>query len=186
MDPMDVGGWTSPKQLASLDQIIRNTDLQEPIIEIGCHLGRSSIAIGRAASETGKLLICIDPWQDWYTGNVKKESNRVNGNETFSQYKQNMESSGLKLGEDYIFLRSPSLAAAELISTASVVFIDGDHSYDAVLHDIQAWMPKIPSGGVIAGDDYGHRRFPGVKQAWDEIFGNDKAVENDLVWTMID
>lgn len=34
------------------------------------------------------------------------------------------------------------------------VYIDGDHSYDAVLSDLQAWYLKVKSGGVIVLDDY--------------------------------
>jgi predicted O-methyltransferase YrrM len=33
------------------------------------------------------------------------------------------------------------------------VYIDGDHSYDAAVEDIEHWLPKIKSGGYIAGHD---------------------------------
>ena len=33
------------------------------------------------------------------------------------------------------------------------VYIDGDHSYDAVVEDIEHWLPKIKSGGYISGHD---------------------------------
>jgi hypothetical protein len=45
--------------------------------------------------------------------------------------------------------------------------IDGDHSYEAVKADIQAWLPKMKRGGVISGDDY---MWPGVKKAAEEAF----------------
>jgi hypothetical protein len=31
-----------------------------------------------------------------------------------------------------------------------------------------AWVPHVRPGGLILGDDYGHRLFPGVRLAWDE------------------
>lgn len=34
------------------------------------------------------------------------------------------------------------------------VYIDGDHSYQAVLQDLRLWYPKIRIGGLLAGDDY--------------------------------
>lgn len=34
------------------------------------------------------------------------------------------------------------------------IFIDADHSYEAVVRDIQCWWPKIKKGGIFAGDDY--------------------------------
>lgn len=33
------------------------------------------------------------------------------------------------------------------------IFIDGDHSYDAVISDLRAWFPKIKNGGIFSGHD---------------------------------
>lgn len=35
-----------------------------------------------------------------------------------------------------------------------MVFIDGDHSYEAVKRDIHAWVPNVKEGGIIALHDY--------------------------------
>ncbi|NOR90110.1 MAG: hypothetical protein GQ524_07625 [Anaerolineales bacterium] len=48
------------------------------------------------------------------------------------------------------------------------VFIDGDHSYDHVKADVQAWLPHIREGGILCGHDYGWDKWAGVKQAFDE------------------
>jgi predicted O-methyltransferase YrrM len=50
------------------------------------------------------------------------------------------------------------------------VFIDADHSYAAVRRDIDAWLPKVRPGGIIAGHDY-TLELPGVIQAVTETFG---------------
>lgn len=49
------------------------------------------------------------------------------------------------------------------------VFIDADHSYGSVRADIAAWLPKVKSGGIIAGHDFAPE-FPGVIQAVSEAF----------------
>lgn len=46
------------------------------------------------------------------------------------------------------------------------VFIDADHSYEAVRKDLRAWWPHVRSGGLFAGHDY--HMFEGVKRAVDE------------------
>ena len=35
------------------------------------------------------------------------------------------------------------------------VYVDGDHTYDGVIRDIKLYLPKIKSGGFIAGHDLG-------------------------------
>jgi hypothetical protein len=47
--------------------------------------------------------------------------------------------------------------------------LDGDHGYEAVRADIDAWLPKMKPGAVLSGDDY---LWPGVKQAVHERFGD--------------
>jgi len=37
-----------------------------------------------------------------------------------------------------------------------MVYIDGNHSYPAVMADMDAWWPKIRIGGLMGGHDYGH------------------------------
>ena len=57
----------------------------------------------------------------------------------------------------------------------SFVFIDGSHYYDDVKADILAWLPKVKSGGIIGGHDYGKtdENAEGVEDAVNEIFGKD-------------
>jgi len=50
-----------------------------------------------------------------------------------------------------------------------MVYIDAGHSYLDVNEDLRAWYPRVRQGGVVAGHDYGHPNWPGVKQAVDEF-----------------
>jgi hypothetical protein len=51
--------------------------------------------------------------------------------------------------------------------TIDMVFIDANHTYDAVKADIEAWLPKVRK--IICGHDYADG-WPGVKQAVNEKF----------------
>lgn len=59
------------------------------------------------------------------------------------------------MGSRYNFLRADSTkAAAQLEDDAyDFVFIDGGHSMKQVLADLDSYVPKIRSGGLIAGHD---------------------------------
>jgi uncharacterized Rossmann fold enzyme len=69
-----------------------------------------------------------------------------------------------------------SVPAAAHIPDASLdfVFIDADHTYEAVRADVLAWLPKVKPTGFIAGHDYENPGYPewGVKQAVEEILGS--------------
>jgi len=49
-----------------------------------------------------------------------------------------------------------SIEAADLFEDASLdfVYIDADHSYDAVVADLAAWYPKLKTNGLFCGHDY--------------------------------
>ena len=85
----------------------------------------------------------------------------------------------------YDTIISQSWDAARLFKDESIdfVFLDADHVYESIKRDIQAWLPKVKKGGVIAGHDYCDVH-PGVIQAVDEIFGKkvDKGYIDELCW----
>jgi predicted O-methyltransferase YrrM len=49
-----------------------------------------------------------------------------------------------------------SLEAAKDFEDNSLdfVFIDANHSFDAVIQDLITWKQKVRKGGIVAGDDY--------------------------------
>jgi hypothetical protein len=87
----------------------------------------------------------------------------------------NLESLDLHNGTDYYLLDMDSTMASKYIQVADFVFIDGGHSKEQVIKDIETWLPKTKKDGTLAGHDYdGH----GVKQAVKEKFGNNFTVVN--------
>ena len=74
-------------------------------------------------------------------------------------------------GDRYVHIRKFSKDAVDIIpATIDSIYIDADHSYAGVWNDLCTWFPKVRVGGIIAGHDYGHPNFPGVKQAINEFF----------------
>ena len=81
-------------------------------------------------------------------------------------------------------IRKSSLEAAKDFQDEScdVVYIDMEHTYEAVKEDIQAWLPKVKTGGYISGHDY-IKGWPGVMKAVQEFFPKNKIkVMNNSTW----
>lgn len=73
-------------------------------------------------------------------------------------------------GKTVMFIKGESAASAEVLPDASLdwVYIDAGHSYAEVKADFEAWFPKVRTGGIISGHDYGENDCIGVKEFIDE------------------
>lgn len=60
------------------------------------------------------------------------------------------------------------------------VYIDANHSYDAVKEDIALWWPKVKKGGFLSGHDYIVRESFGVVQAVNEFLNDQNLYFNYL------
>ena len=50
-----------------------------------------------------------------------------------------------------------------------MVFMDGSHARSDVVADLEAWLPRIKPGGIMACDDYAKGCTPAVKPVVDEM-----------------
>lgn len=115
-----------------------------------------------------KLVISVDVWeshpekrgdvaspQSWHDANYKNACDLLR-----------------PFGGRSKILRGPTTAMAQYVMGHSVdlVYIDADHSYEGCKADIEAWWPKLVSGGVMAFHDHEMPQY-GVKQAVAEFAG---------------
>ena len=61
-----------------------------------------------------------------------------------------------------------NVAAKILRNDWDFIFIDGYHSFEQTLNDLENYWPLLRLGGILMLDDYVDA-YPGVKQAWDEF-----------------
>ena len=119
----------------------------------------------------GRLLYSIDPWKYY------PDSEYVDGSNVEQSRQDKIYSEALKklsvYGDRSEVIREESAVAAARFSDASLdfVYLDAQHHYEAVKEDIELWLPKVKSGGVISGDDYAD------VQERDNIFGVKRAVD---------
>jgi hypothetical protein len=162
----------------------------EKIAEIGVLRGECARAILRSpAVDIIKDYIAIDPW------GVKENKKAC---DIYQQYSQADWDYYYKSTVKYMpwfpqlrVIKLPSLEAAPLFMDGyfDLVYIDGDHSYDAVIADIKAWMPKVRNGGILCGHDYIHvgeekQSWQNVVQAVDDLFGDKKSILPSTVWAV--
>ena len=122
----------------------------ELIVEVGTFAGGTAVGFANAINENGHgKLICVD--QDSYSNGtfpqvVKRNLARVG----FSQSKLQ-----LCCGDSKQWL--PKLAET-LKQKVDIVLIDGDHTYEGALMDLQNAVPLVKPGGFILVHDVDRKR----------------------------
>jgi hypothetical protein len=155
---MHIWGWMTPDQLNWLaEQAAR----MQSVVEVGSLRGRSAFALLTACDGP---VYCIDPWPEHYEDFMRECGHFPN----------------------LVAIQAPSPAAAELVPEVDMVFLDGDHEYDGVVADIEAW--RLKARRLLCGHDYGHPDYPGVAKAVDDVVGDRMALAgpDDLasIWTL--
>lgn len=129
------------------------------VVEVGSYLGASTAFLGAAAVQRGGTVHAVDTWMNDAMG--------AEGSwDTWNEFRANTE-----LFADYIVAhRGTSADVQSEIGEVpcDMLFIDGDHSYDAVITDLRTWLPSLKPGGVLAMHDID---APSVRQAYDDMVG---------------
>jgi hypothetical protein len=76
---------------------------------------------------------------------------------------------------------SPAVTAHLRHERFDLVFLDGDHTYEGLMADINAWLPLVRIGGILCGHDFGEQ-FPGVAKAVTIALGMDGWSVIGNVW----
>lgn len=78
---------------------------------------------------------------------------------------------------ELVYTRSKEFSMTLDDNSLDFIFIDGDHSYNGVLSDLQLFLPKMKSGGLFAGHDV---YLKGVQDALRTFF-SDRVEEIKVV-----
>ncbi|MGZ6038931.1 MAG: class I SAM-dependent methyltransferase [Phenylobacterium sp.] len=195
--PVETAGWLraamaipgesyEPKLLA-LMEVCRRAPAGD-IVEIGCLFGRTAALLAMMAEryDLGAVL-CVDPWttQSSEQGNAQLEA--ASQGFDWSSFRQIFEINVAPFARGRLnYIHGFSMDGARAYGARrdvetevfgrtryegaiGLLHIDGNHEYEHVLADAEAWTPRVKPGGWIIFDDYdwdwgdGPRR---VADAW--------------------
>lgn len=147
-NPETVPGWLSPREGRLLHTLAKACSQRGAIVEIGSYLGKSTIFLALGARAGGGARVyAIDP----HTGSPEHRTG-PNPVWTFDAFMGNLHSAGV---QDQVvpLVMSSTDAARGFPAPVELLFIDGNHAWESVRQDFDAWFPHVAGGGVIALHD---------------------------------
>lgn len=161
------GDHLLPKDLVSFVPACENA------VEVGVYTGEVTVFF--AASGKFRQVWAVDPWHNGYDD---------------SDGASDSDMGSVELAFDNRIATWPMITKLKMTSIEAasrfpdgyfgLVYIDACHQFEAVCEDINAWLPKVKPGGVLAGHDY--LSFGGVKKAVDELLIGPDRLFDELSW----
>lgn len=168
---VEIVGWMTEEELLWLAEQAAEHSV---IVEMGSYQGRSTRAMGDHAKG---IVYAWDNWEGpdeaWWR-DVTPDSYRKS---LLTRFKSNL-SDLLESGKVQIINMSHDQPVPEIIGKPDMIFIDGDHTYEAVKRDIKKWLP-LPSGCLLCGHDFNQ---PEVRQAVQELLPIKQAAAG-TIWS---
>lgn len=134
------------------------------VVELGTHTGNSYFAFCQSIVESELATKCyaVDTWQgDEHAGQY--------GDEVFGKVSKHNDANYAGFSR---LLRMTFDDALSYFSDKSIelLHIDGLHTYEAVRHDFETWLPKLAAGAIVLFHDTNVReRGFGVWKLWEEL-----------------
>lgn len=134
-----IDGWLTEEEAALLFYFAEKCGGQ--IIELGSYKGRSTTILGFAAHSP---VAAIDTFKG------SPEHGDIDTYEEFLQNIAGVQSNVQVYREDAV-----SAANHFLPESISLLFVDADHEYTAILDQLDAWLPKLAKDSVVILHDVG-------------------------------
>jgi predicted O-methyltransferase YrrM len=154
VEELKVEGWCRPAERAVLYALARYGPGAGEIVEIGTWQGLSTLYLAAGSKVAGREQVTtIDPdtADNWATVH------------------RNLLYAGVADWVTVLTAESTAAAREWAGQPIRLLYLDGDHHYEQVVRDFQAWQSFVAPGGVVAFHDALEPRWPGVSQAIDEL-----------------
>jgi len=162
-----VEGYMLPEELHWLAKMAKESTA---IVEVGSWKGRSTKAL---AAATNGVVYAVDNWKGSAGGDLTEQEAKAKGSDVIlAEFQANLADE-IKAGKVVIVNADHATAMNEVRerlggNVADMVFIDGEHNYDAVKRDIMNYTELLKPGGLLCGHDC-CEEHPGVVKALTEL-----------------
>ncbi len=166
----DIEGFLEPIEGYALHTIAAFGPGKGEIVEIGSLYGRSTCYLASGSARNGRgVVYAIDTFKgsrEHQAGEQGEQAAITTDGSTLKIFLKNIATHRFDEKVKPIVNES-SKAVSEWSKSIRLLFIDGDHSYEATRKDFLHWSPYVPESGLIAFHDV--TTWDGVTLFYNEI-----------------
>lgn len=146
------------------------------IVEIGSFMGRSTAFLAAGSKLCGREKVVA---VDHFLGSAEHQAGQhfanptlIQTGTTFHRFQENMRRFNL---DDYVtpIRASSTEAASQWQGPIRLLFIDGDHEYESIRHDFEAWSRFVVPHGLIALHDVSN--YESIARFYNELLQSQNA-----------
>jgi len=150
-----IRGFMPPDEGRTLHDHASKVAVEGPFLEVGSYCGKSTVYLGAAACQRGRLLFAVDhhrgseenqPGWEWHEPDLVDPASGLI--DTLPEFRHTIRDSGLDGTVVAVVGDSPSVAAVWATPLA-LLFIDGGHGVEPAHADYQGWVPHLVEGGTL-------------------------------------
>lgn len=142
-------GWFSEQNIATYRTLISSLPYGSLLVELGCYKGKSICSAADIIVSNKIKVVLVDN----FSGADKEVGVYGYASDLYLQLRKNLSDFKIDLVKIHK-MNTHEAAAFYCEGDIDMLFIDADHSYQAVKQDIEDWLPKIKENGIIAGHDF--------------------------------
>ena len=184
----EVKGFLPQNEADALYSAATSLEVKGPLLEVGSYCGKSTIYLGSAAQQMGRVLYALDHHRGseenqsgWEHHDPELVDKRIGVMDTLPFFRRAIFDAGL---EDSVvaLVGQSEVIATNWATPLAFLFIDGGHGDDPAKADFNGWVPKVKEGGLLAIHDvfpdekdggrppYEHIYLPAISSGdWNEI-----------------
>jgi predicted O-methyltransferase YrrM len=152
------------------------SDQTGPFLEVGSYCGKSSVYLGAAARELGRVLFAVDhhrgseenqPGWEWHEPDLVDPD--VGKMDTLPVFRRTIHDAGLEGTVVAVVGESPAVARA-WATPLPFLFVDGGHGVEPARLDYEMWTPHVAVGGTLAIHDVFPDAADGGRPPYEQIY----------------
>jgi predicted O-methyltransferase YrrM len=176
-----VRGFLNPVEGYALMTMARLGPGLGEIVEIGSFMGKSTCWLATGTKQVlREKVTAVDHFEgspEHQKGAAMETPDIVEKGSTLDAFKANIKAVGV---DDYVdtIVASSEEAAKHWTKPIRLLFIDGDHSYEAARKDFELWSPFVIQGGLVLFHDIDVG--DGVTKFYRELTGQSTEYEHQF------